>query len=289
MEPLLTEVAGERLTLAPGGLLGLLPLHAAWGGDPATPTGRRYALDEALITYTPSARALLVAGQHARRTRRPDRILAVSDPSLPNSELEVRAALGWFDHGHQLRKDHATVEAVRAALPAYEVLHFACHGSAQVDDPLASRLQVATNGDLTLRDLLQDRLPQARLAVLSACETAVVGGAAPDEVIGLPAGLLQAGAAGVVGSLWPVDDAVTSTLMARFYQLWRGDGIAPEEALRQAQRWVRDTSLRTKQEAFPGIDWTHQGSNSSGDPKQALLAGARAHPTEWAAFLYVGA
>ncbi len=290
MGPLLTELAAERLTVAPGGLLGLLPLHAAWREDPATPTGRRYALDEALITYTPSARALLAAGQLAWRIRRPDRILAVNDPDLPSSEPEVRAALGWFGHGQQLRRNQVTREAVRAALPGYEVLHFACHGSAQLNDPLASNLEVASNGDLTLGDLLEDRLPNARLAVLSACETAVVSGAALDEVISLPTGLLQAGAAGVVGSLWPVDDAITSALMARFYRLWRGDGLAPDEALRQAQRWVRDTTIRTKQVAFPDIDWTGHGSQSSEDLKHPLLAGARihGHPTDWAAFLYVG-
>jgi len=290
MGPLLAELAAERLTVAAGGLLGLLPLHAAWREDPATPTGRRYALDEALITYTPGARALLAAGQLAWRIRRPDRILVVNDPGLPNSEPEVRAALGWFGHGQQLRTDQVTREAVRAALPGYDVLHFACHGFARVNDPLASKLEVASNGDLTLGELLEDHLPNTRLAVLSACETAVVGGAALDEVIGLPTGLLQAGAAGVVGSLWPVDDAATSALMARFYQLWRGDGLTPDEALRQAQRWVRDTTIRTKQMAFPDIDWTGNGSQSSRDPKQQFLAGARihGHPTDWAAFLYVG-
>jgi hypothetical protein len=49
--------AGEAVFVA-GGLLGLLPMHAAWTEDSSTPTGRRYALDQLTISYAPNARAL---------------------------------------------------------------------------------------------------------------------------------------------------------------------------------------------------------------------------------------
>lgn len=99
---------------------------------------------------------------------------------------------------------------------------------------------------LTLRDLLSLRLAGARLAVLSACETGVPGIELPDEVIALSTGLIQAGLGGVVASLWSVSDLSTMLLMARFYEHWKRDGLAPPEALRQAQVWVRDATNEEK-------------------------------------------
>ena len=46
----------QQAVLIPGGLLSLLPLHAAWTEDAGAPTGRRYALDEITFTYAPSVR-----------------------------------------------------------------------------------------------------------------------------------------------------------------------------------------------------------------------------------------
>src|SRR5436309_4025668 len=69
-------------------------------------------------------------------------------------------------------------------------------------------------------------------------------------MIGLPAGLLQAGVAGVVGSMWSVNDASTMMLMTRFYELWRKGGMEPVAALRAAQLWVRDTTNRDKAEYY---------------------------------------
>ena len=125
---------------------------------------------------------------------------------------------------------------------------------------------MARDGDITVQDFLEERLTGCRLAVLSACETAVFGGQLPDEVVSLPTGLLQAGVAGVVGSLWPVSDAATRALMTRFYELWRGDGLEPAEALRHAQRWLRDGET-TDSVAGPHDYW---------------------HPEHWAGFTYVG-
>ena len=98
--------------------------------------------------------------------------------------------------------------------------------------------------------MLDLRLAAARLAALSACETGIPGTKLPDEVVGLPTGWLQAGVAGVVASLWSVNDLSTAMLMERFYRLWREDGLAPALALRQAQLWLRDSTNREKAEYF---------------------------------------
>jgi CHAT domain-containing protein len=80
-----------------------------------------------------------------------------------------------------------------------------------------------------------------RLAVLSACQTGLVDIARiPDEAVGLPAGLLQAGVPTVVGTLWPVEDIATSLLVGRFYRehLGEGEGDAAA-ALGRARSWMQ--------------------------------------------------
>jgi CHAT domain-containing protein len=74
---------------------------------------------------------------------------------------------------------------------------------------------------------------------LSACETGVSGLAAGDEVMGLTRGLLGAGCAAVVASLWTVSDESTARLMERFYAGLRG-GAAPAVALRAAMQTLRN-------------------------------------------------
>ena len=79
---------------------------------------------------------------------------------------------------------------------------------------------LAGNRWITLRVLAMKL--HVRLAVLSACETALPGTGLPDEVVALPTGLLQAGVAGVIASQWAVPDLGTAILMAEFYRRWRG-------------------------------------------------------------------
>jgi CHAT domain-containing protein len=97
--------------------------------------------------------------------------------------------------------------------------------------------------------------------VLSACQTGLGSGAladvpAGDDWLGLTRAFLDAGAARVVATLWPVEDWATATAMERFYEGYRSDGDT-ERALAAAQR--------------------------------ALLATpATSHPFYWAGFVSVG-
>jgi len=308
MGPIVEEVAvgdASHTTLIPAGLLGLLPLHAAWTEDPDQPTGRRYALDEINFAYTPNARALDVARERAAG-RDAEGLLAVDEPQpvsagpLPSSSWEATAACDHFPDDERTRLvggEVATKETVLEALPNYAVLHLSCHGFANPDDPLQSGLLMAHDELLTLRDIYALQLDQARLAVLSACETRIPGIDLPDEVIALPTGLVQAGVPGVVGSLWSVGDLSTAMLMVRFYNLWRGEGLDPAEALRQAQIWLRDTTNAEKAEYF-GTELPELNGTRMPEPladalfKQVALRKpderAFAHPFHWAAFAFTG-
>jgi len=279
-----------RATLVVSGYLSLLPLHAAWTADASLPTGRQYVADTVAVSYAPSARALTAAEDLAGRVS-PEKILAVEDPPsgplrpLAFARQEVEDALSWFGEGRRLH-DEASRNTVVGVLRYYSVLHFACHGVAS-HEPLENALIVAGGDRVTLADLL-DAPMSARLAVLSACETALAGAELPEEVIGLPTGLLKAGVAGVVASLWAVPDAATCMLLGRFYAMWRGEGLAPVEALRRAQLWIRDSTNAEKRAQF--VDMPAPEPHGSGAAMR-FWETARQHtdPYHWAGFVYVGA
>jgi CHAT domain-containing protein/tetratricopeptide (TPR) repeat protein len=306
MGPLLQAVRGlDQVALVPCGSLALLPLHAAWTKDPSMPTGRRYALDQTLFTYAPSARALRGARRLAEHVE-PASLLVVQEPRpvreapLPSAEHERAAAWAAFvPHATVLRHEQATRDAVIKALTDATVLHLACHGRVELSIPLDSALLLSNNEQLTVRDLLGLRLT-ARLAVLSACETAVPGIELLDEVVSWPSGLLQAGVAGVVASLWSVNDQRTMLLMVDFYRRWGSarEVLAPAQALRQAQRWLRDSTNGEKRELFQTLLEGGEGTWLPRATAEACLEAvvledpegrAFADPTGWAAFTYIGA
>ena len=285
----LSQAQNLTATLIPTGLFSLLPLHAAWTRD--VQGNRRYACDFIRFTYAPNALALPAARKVAAQTPA-TKLLAVNDPQpvsaspLPNTSTETANAIATFpglDNRQILQHENATPAAVLAALPSYPVVHFSCHGTANFQQPLDSGLLMANDQILTLRDLLDLKLQGLRLAVLSACETGIPGTDLPDEVISLPTGLLQAGAAGVVSSLWSVADLSTMVLLSRFYQLWRTDGLEPPAALRQAQLWLRDS---TGPELAPYLQDSHPELATR--LQQATNQRPFSHPFHWAAFTYVG-
>ena len=86
---------------------------------------------------------------------------------------------------------------------------------------------------------------------------------------------LQAGAAGVLASLWPVSDRVTLALMTKVYELLWLDQLSPGDALWLAQRWLR------------GLPTWRQDMERAGAPQGArgpevadALAGAAAGPAQ---------
>ena len=117
--------------------------------------------------------------------------------------------------------------------------HFACHGNFSWQDPQASGLALA-DGELSLRILMAlVNQSRPRLAVLSACESAVTDLGLYREFLGLPSWFLAAGYRGVIATLWPVETLSTALLIDRFYSRHLLDGASPPEALRDAQRWLR--------------------------------------------------
>jgi CHAT domain-containing protein len=211
-----------------------------------------------LVTYAPNAAFLQQAVSRARSFGDLD-LLVVDDPSpvsespLPGAQHEAAAAVAAFrPRAVRLRGKDANRRAIATALPGATVIHVASHRATDLQHPLDGGLLLAGDDVLRVRDLLQLGV-SSRLAILSACDTGVPGLDLPDEVVGLATAFLQAGAAAVIASMWPVPDAATMLLVVRFYDCWRREGLKPAQALRRAQCWLRDTPSGQVREWFEAL------------------------------------
>ena len=304
MGPLLSSLgACDELTLIPTGALPVLPLHAAWTSpdssapEPATTADRTYALDQLAISYAPNLRAYLAAkDQWTGFADGP--VLAVDNPDsagarpVPGAGLEAAKLSQLFDQVLVLRDKDATAEAVRRELPQASLVNFSCHGAADLTHPDASRLLLAGQDTLSVAEIGELDLGRVRLCVLSACETAMIGVEHMDEVVNLPTALARAGAGTVIGTLWWVPGEGSALLVNRFYQNLRSGNCSPAEALRQAQRWLRD-STRGQQQAELRDVGRRAGPGSPDEQPERSAAAQRLldriqpsqHITEWAAFM----
>ncbi|MDF1701918.1 MAG: CHAT domain-containing protein [Planctomycetota bacterium] len=162
---------------------------------------------------------------------------------LPATRPEVKAVGDVLLLGKEANE--ARFRSAVVAEERWRAVHFACHGLVNPDAADLCALALTPHGEddgfLTSLELLQMRIP-TDLAVLSACETGRGQVKAGVGLMGLARSFIHAGAPRVVCSLWKVDDEATKAFMGKFYELWnpkKGKGIAPAEALKQAQAHVR--------------------------------------------------
>jgi CHAT domain-containing protein len=99
----------------------------------------------------------------------------------------------------QVAGSEDVLENIRSA----SILHMACHGTQNLPDALQSGFFLEDEL-LPVSKLMQLELPNAFLAVLSACETAKGDASQPDQAIHLAATMLFAGFKSVVATMWCV-------------------------------------------------------------------------------------
>lgn len=276
---------GREVVLVPIGTIGYLPLHVSCRREDGT---RIYASDRARIRYAPNA--LSIVQGKANLKGRARSFLGVADPApserprLPQGKLEVEIAGKAFDSQLLLIGHAATRSEVLKELNSHSWVHICCHGVGDPTNPSRAGLFLASDELLTIKDLAPLDLTHLRLAVLSACETAVSGSEIPDEVVGLPTEFLRLGSSGVIATQWIIPDEQSVLLLSYMYDLI-SDGMQPADALHEAQRWLRNADIRQlahfveKQPRLSGL-------------KRSLLKRTSAvpfrHPVYWAAFCYFG-
>lgn len=199
-------------------------------------------------TATPPAPSLLAIGNPSlsaslvSRAKSNDRSLSLGD--LPEAEREVKDLGEIYGalHSKILTGSAAREETVKAEAGRYPILHFATHGLLDDENPLYSRLLLASSngnddGFLEAREIMKLDL-HADLAVLSACQTAR-GTIGPGEgLIGMSWAFFIAGASTTVVSQWKVDSASTARLMVDFHRSLQGvdkqKAVSKAEALRRS-------------------------------------------------------
>lgn len=220
----------DRLAIIPHGLLHHLPFAALYDG-------RCHLVDQFELTVAPSATVLNLCQNRAPRQDGRALVFGVDDPLIPFALQEATAVSGYLPHARLHLGEQATLDALQTETADCALLHLACHGLFRRDNPLFSALKLH-DGWLTAGDAMQLKLPGAFVA-LSACESGrseVVGG---DELLGLTYAFLGAGAAGLLVSLWLVEDETTAALMTHFYQQL-DQGASHAAALRHAQRTLKE-------------------------------------------------
>jgi CHAT domain-containing protein/tetratricopeptide (TPR) repeat protein len=233
---------GAPLLWLPSGWLGVLPLGLA-----QNPVLKRRLADDYEIAIAPSLETFAAARRHAEAAG-PATLAAIVNPTgdLPGADKEGEMIASRFAPESRLLlvRDQATPDAVLAALKTQTHWHFASHGTFSWTDVRQSALIMHGPVRLSVGQLqATDGLGRPRLVVLSACETGLLEITNnPDEFIGLPGTFMALGAAGVVGTLWPVNDTATALLMARFYELHIGERLPPASALSRAQAWLREAT-----------------------------------------------
>jgi tetratricopeptide (TPR) repeat protein len=221
--------ACRRVLIVPHGPLGSLPFAALHADG-------NFLAERHQIAVAPSARLALHARQ--RQAASPRRALVVGESSrLPHAAVEARHVAALFDEARVLIGGDATLAQVRAHLGEADVLHLACHAQFRSDNPRFSALHLV-DGALTAE--ATEALPlRAGICVLSACETGLSDYGEADDMVGLVRAFMTGGAARVLASLWPVDDAVTAGYMKAFYCAMRA-GAPAAAAVQQAQQAVRE-------------------------------------------------
>jgi tetratricopeptide (TPR) repeat protein len=187
----------------------------------------------------------------AEREKSADSLL----PDLPAATAEARSIASLLG-GDAITGSQATVARWLSLDPArYRYLHFATHTLFNDEHPQRTALMMA-DGRLDLEGVRRLRL-SSDLVTLSACETAIGQQLSGEGIIGLPHAFLEAGAHGVVMSLWRVSDQVAARYMEEFYGELRG-GSSPADAMLAIRK------------------------------SRIAAGGASAHPSEWAPFVLVG-
>ena len=185
--------------------------------------------------------------------------------------------------------------------------HLVVHGIYQPTDPRNSRLiLVGINTPMRKRCILLGEvldgtidLSSMRLLVLSACQTSVIDiQQTPNEAVGLASAFLQAGAIGVIASLWKVDDWASYLLMTHFAQLYLDPHgkRSPAQALVMAQRWLREEATYQRIVDSNPLQLSPSMSDATRRNLKEFQKKAQetpndlpfAHPKYWAAFMVTG-
>ncbi|MCX5063819.1 CHAT domain-containing protein [Streptomyces sp. NBC_00452] len=306
----LTDTGITDAVLVPCGLLPSFAWHAASWRE----RGRTTSLTDVLDTcsYAPSASAWLAARKRVQRlAERPPFLVGLanpsrSHPSLPAAEAELRHVVTRFppQRSAVAYGADATGRFLLGRLPEATHLHLGCHGTMRYDSVDGASLTLADAEQLDIARIRRLAGDGLRLVVVAACVSGAVNVILqPEESHALTISFMHAGAAGVLGALWPIPDYPTALFITRFYEeLTTPPGVEPAVALARTQWWMRSltsTAARRYAAERPALAAFRGRSGLRGSVPQTAAGYRRAGlpalrkrpfdaPEIWAAFVLNG-
>ena len=250
MEEYLLEPVARALGSDPPRKVFVVPHRALWA-YPFSLLQRR--LPQTKFCVIPSMAMLPLGRREARRTapKTGERhFICDATRSLAGARSEVASLHGFTG------LDASEHQALFEKLSGTSLLHFAGHGFFDRSAPILSGLITAPSaskdplldacwgnyGVLTCaRILARGHMPEAYLATLSGCSTAVARDHGSSDFGSLPTAFFLAGVRNVVASLWPVNDHAARLLMRRFYRCLEA-GATPSSAMATARQEIESIS-----------------------------------------------
>ncbi len=260
ISPIESVIKDKNLVIVPDGKLNYIAFDGLLKTLPDTSEminfGRLdYLLKNNNINYANSTNILMKNRSSKRRLK--NRIMAFA-PKYNNEKFELSNASYTLMPLPGVKKEvEAIAKTVKTKLffdedasetnfrkncGHYDILHLAMHAYINDSLPAFSRLAfspVTSNGDLqkdgwlNTTDIYNLDL-NARLTVLSACNTGVGKLEKGEGLMSLARGFLYAGCPSIIMSLWEVDDEAGTKIMTSFYKNLKR-GKTKDEALRLAK------------------------------------------------------
>jgi CHAT domain-containing protein/predicted negative regulator of RcsB-dependent stress response len=275
IQPLEGYIKDKSLIIIPDGILTRLPFEALMLREKKKDL---YLLEKdsiKSIKYVQSASVLEMFRTPHEKEGPSDRFIGFGDPvydyenfkaGKPEKEIEIKGEK-WgrlADSGIEvteiekifegknkdrkgcLRLDAREENAKSPEMGKYGYIHYSTHGM------LHDRFQAIVlsqipdskeDGLLTLGKIMNSKY-NAKLVVLSACETGLGKIERGEGVTGLTRAVMYAGTPAVVVSLWSVAEGGTKELMVRFYKNMIEKDMTKENALREAKKEMLTTEYK---------------------------------------------
>lgn len=257
----------KSFIISTDGLLRLLPFETLYNVK-----NRHYLIEEKDIRYTPSGKELIRL--YTQNKKEPNNKVVIFDNpdfeaniktinrgvrnealfrmkfgELPQTKVEAQAIKSILKNQNIIEyQSKMANEQNLFNLNSPKIVHIATHGffiHSNLANPMLnsgialsgankSIKEGSDGGIITALKLSGINLKGTKIVVLSACQTGLMSSDDTDSISGLSKAFIQAGANGVVVSLWSVSDKGTKEFMELFYQKI-ADGKDYAVALKEAK------------------------------------------------------
>lgn len=287
VEPYKNELKDKNITIIPDGKLSYIPFDALISSLPDTTqtimfNQLDYLIKSYNINYSNSANLLF---QNERnKSFGKINVLAFAPEyngetfELGNKEMTLVPLVGVKKEVQKIAEfvkskvfidEDANEENFRNNAEKYDILHLAMHAFINDSLPAFSSLAFYQNetettksdGLLSTADIYNLKL-NAKLTVLSACNTGTGKLQKGEGILSLARGFLYAGCPSIIMSLWEVDDESGTQIMSSFYKNLK-KGKTKDEALKSAKLEYLETAGSRKAHPHYWLSFVSIGDNSS--------------------------